>query len=223
MQKFETPTPISTVLDIPAGRIQLIAADRVDTTVEVLPADPTKNRDVKAAERVTVDFSDGVLRVETPEPQSQLFGNSGSVEVTIQLPAGSGLAAKVASGEFRGVGRFGDVTVEAAAGSIKLDETAAAQLTVQAGDVTVGRLGGSAKIGTQKGDIRVTEATGGEVVLTTQAGNVSIDAAPGVSASLDAGTSSGRIQNSLNNTEGAAAQLAIRATTAYGNITARSL
>ncbi len=223
MQKFDTPTPISTVLDIPAGRVQLIAADRVDTTVEVLPADPTKNRDVKAAERVTVGYSDGVLRVETPEPQNQLFGNSGSVEVTIQLPAGSGLAAKVASGEFRGVGRFGDVAVEAAAGSIKLDETAAAQLTVQAGDIAVGRLGGSAKISTQKGDIRIAEATGGEVVLTTQAGNVSIDAAPGVSASLDAGTSSGRIQNSLNNTEGATAQLAIQATTAYGNITARSL
>jgi DUF4097 and DUF4098 domain-containing protein YvlB len=223
MQKFDTPAPISTVLDIPAGRVQFIAADRADTTVEVLPADPTKNRDVKAAERVTVDYSDGVLRVQTPEPEHQLFGNSGSIEVTIQLPAGSGIAAKVASAEVRGVGRLGDVAVEAAHGSIKLDETADAQLTIQAGDVTVGRLGGPAKISTQKGDIRIAEAMGGEVVLTTQAGDVSIDAAPGVSASLDAGTSSGRISNSLNNTDGAAARLAIRATTAYGNVTARSL
>ena len=39
MQKFDTPAPISAVLDIPAGRIQFIAADRADTTVEVLPAE----------------------------------------------------------------------------------------------------------------------------------------------------------------------------------------
>jgi hypothetical protein len=51
---------------------------------------------------------------------------------------------------------------------------------------------------------------------------VSVDAAAGVSASLDAGTSYGRIHNSLKNTEGAAA-LTIHATTAYGDITARSL
>ncbi|GAA4233049.1 hypothetical protein FHR32_004333 [Streptosporangium album] len=38
MQKFDTPTPVTAVLDIPAGRIQFIAADRADTTVEVLPA-----------------------------------------------------------------------------------------------------------------------------------------------------------------------------------------
>lgn len=31
MQKFDTPTPISAVIDIPAGRVQFIAADRADT------------------------------------------------------------------------------------------------------------------------------------------------------------------------------------------------
>ena len=66
MQKFDTPAPISAVLDIPAGRIQFIAADRADTTVEVLPADPAKSRDVKAAEQTTVAYADGVLRITTP-------------------------------------------------------------------------------------------------------------------------------------------------------------
>ena len=42
MQKFDTPAPIATVLDIPAGRIQFIAADRADTTVQVLPANTSK-------------------------------------------------------------------------------------------------------------------------------------------------------------------------------------
>ena len=53
MQKFDTPAPISAVLDIPAGRVQFIAADRADTTVEVRPADASNGRDVKAAEQTT--------------------------------------------------------------------------------------------------------------------------------------------------------------------------
>jgi len=97
MQKFDTPAPVSAVLDIPAGRIQIIAADRADTTVEVRPTDASKSRDVKAAERIDVAFEDGVLRIEAAEAASRILGNSGSVEVTVQLPAGSRVEAKAAS------------------------------------------------------------------------------------------------------------------------------
>jgi len=222
MQKFDTPAPIATILDIPAGRIRFIAADRADTTVEVLPADASKGRDVKAAEQTTVEYGDGVLRIGTAPAKNRILGNSGSIEVTIQLPAGSRIDAKAASAELRGVGRLGDVTFEGAQGTVKLDETASAQLTLQAGDISVGRLGGPAQITTQKGDIRITEALRGTVVLRTEAGDLSVGAAPGVSASLDAGTTYGRIHNALKNTEGAAG-LNIHATTAHGDITARSL
>ncbi|TCO48521.1 putative adhesin [Kribbella antiqua] len=221
MQKFDTTAPISAVLDIPAGRIQVIGADRTDTTVEVRPADASKGRDVKAAEETTAEYVDGVLRIQGPPAKKQILGPSGSVEVTVQLPAGSRVEAKLAAGEFRGVGRLGEVAFEGAAGSVKLDETEAARLTLQAGDITVGRLGGAAEISSQKGDITITEAVRGTVVLRTEAGNISIGA--GTSATLDAGTSYGRIQNTLKNTEGATAELAIKATTSYGDIVARSL
>ncbi|MFF0290212.1 DUF4097 family beta strand repeat-containing protein [Streptomyces sp. NPDC005262] len=223
MQKFDTAAPISAVLDVPAGRIRFIAADRADTAVEVRPADASKGRDVKAAEQISVQYGDGVLRVEAAPAKNRILGNSGSVEVTIQLPVGSRIEAKAASAEFRGVGRLGDVAFEGAQGSVKLDETASARLTLLAGDVSVGRLGGPAEISTQKGDIRIAEAVGGTVVLHTEAGEVSVGAARGVSASLDAGTAYGRIHNALKNTDGAAAGLNIRATTAYGDIVARSL
>ncbi|MFI7410974.1 DUF4097 family beta strand repeat-containing protein [Streptomyces sp. NPDC049627] len=223
MQTFNTPAPISAVLDIPAGRIHFIAADRADTTVEVLPANASKGRDVKAAEQTTVEYADGVLRIDAPAARNQYLGPSGSIEVTVQLPAGSHIEGKAASAEFRGVGRLGDVTFEGAQGPLKLDETASARLTVLAGDVSVGRLGGPAQISTQKGDIRIAEAVRGSVVLTTQMGDVSIDAAHGVSASLDASTGYGRIHNALRNTDGADAELTIRATTSHGDITARSL
>ncbi|MEV0938552.1 DUF4097 family beta strand repeat-containing protein [Streptomyces phaeochromogenes] len=224
MQKFDTPAAISAVLDIPAGRIRFIAADRADTTVEVLPADTSNSRDVKAAEQTEVAYGvDGVLRIEASPAKNRILGHSGSVEVTVQLPVGSRVEAKTAAAEFRGVGRLGDVAFEGAQGSVKLDETASARLTLLAGDVSVGRLGGDAEISTQKGGIHITEAVHGTVELRTEAGEISVGAARGVSASLDAGTTYGRINNALKNTDGADAALSIRATTAYGDITARSL
>ncbi|MET9676058.1 DUF4097 family beta strand repeat-containing protein, partial [Streptomyces sp. NPDC006482] len=223
MQNFATTAAIVTVLDIPAGRIRLIAADRADATVEVLPVDATKSRDVKAAERVTVDFADGVLRIGAAPAKNRVLGNSGSVEVTVQLPAGSRVEAKTAAAELRGVGRLGDVTFEGAQGTVKLDETASAHLALQSGDITVGRLGGAAEISTQQGDITITEAHTGTVTLSTAAGNLTIGAARGVSATLNAATTHGRIDNALKNTDGADAALTIHATTAAGDITARSL
>ncbi|BCL22893.1 DUF4097 family beta strand repeat-containing protein [Streptomyces tuirus] len=222
MQKFDSPAPVSAVLDIPAGRIRLIAADRTDTTVEVLPADPAKSRDVKAAEQIEITHHDGALRIEAPAAKNRILGSSGSVEVTVQLPAGSRVQAKAAAADLRGVGRLGDVEFDAAQGTIKLDETGSARLTLLAGDILVGRLGGPAEISTQKGDLRIAEAVTGAVALRTEQGDITVDAAHGVSAALDAGTGHGRIHNALKNTDGAAG-LTIHATTAHGDITARSL
>ena len=149
MQKFDTPAPISAVLDIPAGRVQFIAADRADTTVEIRPADASKGRDVKAAEQTKAGYSDGVLRIEAPA-KNQYLGSTGAIEVTVQLPAGSRVQAKAASAEFRVVGRLGDVTFEGAYGQTKVDEAASARLTAVAGDVSVGRLTGAAEISTTR-------------------------------------------------------------------------
>ena len=221
MQKFETPAAISAVLDVAAGRVQVIAADRADTVVEVRPADPARSRDVKAAEHTAVEFADGVLRIRTAEPRNQYVGPSGSVEVTVQLPSGSGVQARTASCELRGVGRLGDVAFEGAYRQIKIDEAAGLHLTAVDGDVEVGRLGGPADISTARGDIRIAEATHGRVALRTQTGSISVGAAKGVSASLDAGTTQGRVTNSLKND--GATELHIHATTNQGDITARSL
>ncbi|MDT0465008.1 DUF4097 family beta strand repeat-containing protein [Streptomyces gibsoniae] len=221
MQKFDTPAPVSAVLDIPAGRIRIVAGERADSTVEILPADASKSRDVKAAEQIEVGYDDGVLRIEAAPAKNRILGNSGSVEVTVQLPAGSRIEAKAAA-ELRGVGRFGDVVFEGQQATVELDEVEGARLSTLAGDISVGRLGGPAEISTEKGDLRIAEAVRGTVTLRTQAGDISVGAARGVSASLDAGTAYGRIHNALRNTDGTAA-LDIHATTAHGDITARSL
>ena len=58
-------------------------------------------------------------------------------------------------------------------------------------------------------------------MLRTQSGNITVAAATGVSASLNAGTTHGRISNALKNN--GTAELDIHATTSNGDITARSL
>ena len=171
MQKFDTPAPISAVLDIPAGRIRFIAADRADTTVEVLPAER-----LKPPRREGGGADQGRIQRRRPADRglgarTSTSGRSGSVEVTVQLPAGSRVEAKAASAELRSVGRLGDVTFDGSHASIKLDEAASARLTTVDGDVSVGRLGGDAQISTARGDIQVAEAARGKVVLGTQAGD----------------------------------------------------
>ncbi|MFJ8731489.1 DUF4097 family beta strand repeat-containing protein [Streptomyces bauhiniae] len=221
MRKFDTPAPISAVLEIPAGRVQFIAADRTDTTVEVLPTAPSKNRDAKAAAQTSVTYADGVLRITAPSPDHQFLGPSGSLEVTVQLPAGSHVEGKAAGVELRGVGRLGDIDFEGAYRHIKIDEAAGVRLTALDGAVEIGRLSGPAEVSTARGDIRITEARRGTVVLRTGSGDITIGAAAGVSAALDAAAGHGRVSHALKND--GTAELDIRATTAKGDITARSL
>jgi hypothetical protein len=220
MQNFATTAPIAATLEIPAGRVELIATDRTDTTVEVRPSDPSKNRDVKMASQTTVDYADGVLRIRTPKA-NQVLGPSGSLEVVVHLPVGSRVEAKAGAAELRTVGRLADLSFEGAYRDITVDEAAAVQLTAVDGDVSIGRLTGAARISTSRGAIRVGEAFHGKVELKTLSGDITIGAAAGVSAALDAGTGHGRVTNSLKND--GTTELDIHATTTQGDITARSL
>jgi hypothetical protein len=220
MHTFDTPAPVRVVLAVPAGRVRFAATDRADTGVEVRPADPAKTRDVHSAEHTAVTYADGVLHIQTGEPKSALLGH-GAVEVTVQLPTGSYVQARTEACGLLATGRLGDVAFDGAYREISIEEAASVRLTAVDGDVEVGRLTGPAQISTARGDIRITEAVRGALELRTQMGSITVGAAAGVSAALDAGTTHGRVSNSLKNT--GTTELDIRATTSHGDITARSL
>ncbi|WP_034263545.1 DUF4097 family beta strand repeat-containing protein [Actinospica robiniae] len=222
MQTYATPAPIRTLLQIPAGRVQFIATDRAETTVEIRPADPGKSRDQKAAARTTAEFADGTLRIRTDEPAHPRLGPTGAIEVTVQVPAGSHLKAETAACEVRVVGRMGEIAFDGAHRHIKIDEAAALELTAVDGDVEVGRLTGPARITTARGAIRVAEAARGTLELSTQSGDITVGAIPGSSATLEATTLHGRVHNTLRNSA-ATPDLAIHASTNNGDITAHTL
>lgn len=222
MQKFQTPNPVTVVLDIPAGQIRLVATERTDTVVEVLPAEPSKRRDAKAAAQTKVEFSAGVLRIATADP-NKILGSSGALDVTIALPAGSRVEARAGGAALYSTGRLGEVAFDGGYRAVELDEVDSARIKMHAGDVTIAKLTGPAQLRNGKGDITVAEAAAGALDLRTGMGNLKVAAAPGVSGTLDASSGFGRITNALRNAEGAGAPLFIKATTSHGDIVATSL
>jgi hypothetical protein len=154
------------------------------------------------AEQTTVEYGDGVLRIEA-SAENQILGSSGSIEVTVQLPGGSRIEAKAARAEFRAVGRFGDVTFEGSHGSIKLDEAASVRLTTLAGDVSVGRLNGPAEISIGKGHpdlISLDAASANSAAAQPTCTPPSASGGrhpPGIAVRLDAHTPTCRVRDHL--------------------------
>ena len=65
---------------------------RTDTVVDVAPSDASNDEDRQAAEQTRVEYDDGQLLVKAPKLRSGLSRSSGgSIDVTIELPAGSHL------------------------------------------------------------------------------------------------------------------------------------
>ncbi|WP_043622821.1 DUF4097 family beta strand repeat-containing protein [Nonomuraea candida] len=212
---FDTPQPILAIIDLGAGTLRINAGDRADTVVEVRPSDRDNDADVQAARHVRAEYADGrlVVRadkeggpasgrglsldllVESPADwaRSFLFGE-GSVEVTIDLPAGSrvdaragaGLRCRGPLGEVSYTTSYGDIQVEQA-GRLRLKSThgdisvtrssGPADIAATHGDIRVGTIDGPAVIKNSHGDVRVGEVTG-ELRLNSAYGDITVDRAP---------------------------------------------
>ena len=195
MPTFETPEPILATIEVVAGDLRITARDRADTVVEVRPSDPSHEPDVRAAEQTRVEMTSDGLLVKGPKqrglPRSlvgpSLFGKPGSVDVTIDLPAGSRLRADAGLATLRSTGRLAECQAKTGAGEIDLESTGAADLTTGAGGISVGRVSGRAEIKTGTGRIRLTEIDGpavvqnanGETWIGAVTGNLQVSASNG--------------------------------------------
>src|SRR3989442_7370059 len=121
MQKFDTPSPVAVVLDIPAGCVRFVAGERAETVVDVRPAEASRKRDVKAAEQTAVEYRDGVVRIVTADA-NRILGSSGSLDVTVELPAGSRVEGKAGAAELRSSGRLGEVGLDGAYPVVEVDD-----------------------------------------------------------------------------------------------------
>ncbi|MCX4696192.1 DUF4097 family beta strand repeat-containing protein [Streptomyces sp. NBC_01408] len=206
MPSFDTPEPISATAHVEAGSIQFTASDRLDTVVEVRPRDPKRDQDVRAAGQTEVTYAGGVLTVRTPKQRS-LLGRTGTVDVTVELPTGSGVDMTGAWAQVLGEGRLGEVRVKTSAGDVRLDATGPLHLTASHGSITVDRIEGMAEISTSSGSLRVGTVNG-SAVLKNSHGTTTVGA---VTGDL-------RVSGSNGDIDIARAEASVVATTAHGTL-----
>jgi DUF4097 and DUF4098 domain-containing protein YvlB len=179
MPVFETPEPISVTLELGAGYVRIAASDRTDTVVEVRPSDGSDESDVKAAEQVRVDYTNGTLRVTGPKARAFDFSRrTRSVDVSIELPSGSQVSADVQAGDYRCSGRLGRCRLKTAIGNVWVESSGPTSLDTGAGHVTADAVAGDAEIHTGTGKVQVGEVAGGLVVKNSN-GDTTIDAVTG--------------------------------------------
>ncbi|WP_380279351.1 DUF4097 domain-containing protein [Kitasatospora purpeofusca] len=162
MPSFDTPNPISVTLEFDIGSARITAAKRTDTVVEVRPADPASEVDVRIAEQTKVTCVDGALVLKAPKKRS-IFGRAGSIDVEIEVPAGSEIRGDVPMGDFLLEGVFGDCRLKTSVGRIQVDEAAAVHLRSDHGEVRLRRADGDAEV-----------LSSGRIELTSVAGSLTV-------------------------------------------------
>ena len=166
MPTFDTPEPISVTVEFGVGDLRIVASDRTDTMVEVRPSDPAKKADVTAAEQTRVEYTGGTLLIKAPKNWRQYTfrGGGESVDVQVELPAGSQLRGETGVAALRCRGRLGDCRYKTGIGDIQLERAGAVQLRTGVGDITVERAGGDAELTTGSGSLRIDGIDGTAVV-----------------------------------------------------------
>jgi Putative adhesin len=165
MPTFDTPEPITASIDVVSGDVRVIASDRADTVVDVQPTDPANRDDVRAAERTRVHCAGGLLIVKAPKLRSWApRSDGGSIDVTIELPAGSGVHGAGQLADFRCEGPIGECRIKTGLGFVQLDEVGTLSLKSGTGDVSVDRVTGDADVMTGSGDVRVRELASSAVI-----------------------------------------------------------
>lgn len=209
MPHFDTPEPITADIEPGIGYLTVIAGDRTDTVVEIRPHDPDNESDTDAASRTTVDFAGRTLTVRGPKLSP--FGwskKTRSIDVTIELPAGSHVHAKSGLGDLVATGRLGDISYKTGLGHLHFDEVASLAVSSATGNVVGRRVTGPATITTASGRVHVGEladggvlknsngltvvgAAGGPVKVRSANGDITVEAAAG---DVEARTANGAVR-----------------------------
>jgi DUF4097 and DUF4098 domain-containing protein YvlB len=198
MPTFDTAGPISATIDVAVGDVRISAADGAAAVIDVRPSDASNAEDVKVAEQTRVEYSGERLLVKAPKVRSwRQRSSGGSIDVTIDVPAGSHVRATGQMTDFSADGRLGDCRIRTGMGQIQLDEVATPSLKTGIGDIGVERAADHAELTAGSGDVRARELAASAVIKNSNgdtwvgsaAGDLRIQAANGSIAVDRAGAS----------------------------------
>lgn len=176
MPAFDTPAPVSVGLNLMFGEVRIVASDRAETTVEAYPRDSGDPDDVQAAEQLQIEYADGRLLVNVPEPG----GSGGAVIVAMTVPTGSILHGRGTAVDFLAVGVLGECHLSTGLGDIRLDRTGSLQLAASFGDITVDRAAGSVEATADRGDVHLGQVEGRATIRAMGEGDATVGEVRGV-------------------------------------------
>lgn len=207
MPTFDTSGPVTLSLELNVATVRISATDRRDTVVDVRPTDSRKKSHVEAAEQTRVEFSDGMLLVKSPRRWKAFSfrGNLESIDLDIEVPAGSRLRGNTGMGTIHTSGRLEDCLLKVGMGDIEVDEASApVELHTGMGDIALGRSAGRVDIKTGSGAVRINRVEGalavknanGDTWIGDVTGDVRVSAANGkISVERTAGTVAAKTAN----------------------------
>jgi DUF4097 and DUF4098 domain-containing protein YvlB len=207
MPTFDTPEPISVTLEIVAGDTRVVATDRTDTVVEVRPRNASRSADRKLSEATRVEYAEGRLLVKTPALSGFLVTRTGAIDVTIELPTGSRVRGRTATGGLHAEGSLGECDFRTSSGDITLHEGGPLHLTTYSGRIEVDHAGGDVEAA-GAGRVRIGEIDGtgrikninGSTEIGSAAGDLRLNSANGdidlgqTNATVKAKTANGNIR-----------------------------
>jgi hypothetical protein len=213
--EFPTSDPVDLQVRVPAGDVTVRAAATQTATVTL-----ESNRPGGKAERfldaTRVEFDQGALSIIAPD---RFEGRGGSLDVTVEVPAGSSCLVHTASADVRCTGELsaldvhtasGDVSAErvngvarvsTASGDVYVGGAAGADLESASGDVSIGQASGPVTVSTASGDVRIAGASGTRTEARSTSGDISVAVPRGIGVYLDLSTLSGTAESELEPAE----------------------
>jgi hypothetical protein len=157
--------------------------------VTVSPSSPAKAIDHRGVEQTRIALEGNRLTIIGPKPRISWIGSGpyDSVDVRVELPAGSRLTAEVAVGGIRTVGRLGATRIKNSTGAVDLETTGDLWLRAGHGGATVRMADGGIDVTAAYGQISVGTVTG-DALLKSSYGSVDVGESGGdVEAKLSYG------------------------------------
>ena len=179
-ETFAAPGPLRLDLSLPAGEIGLDAAPVAEAVVELELVRGSE----AAVEEARVELRGDELVVKVDHPQAE-------VRLRLQVPEGSALQAKTASGDIRARGRLGDAEVKSASGDVQLDAVGSLEAKLASGDLEVANVAGEARVDSASGDVDLGETAAG-VNVRTASGDQQVGSV--VEGKIDLSAASGDIR-----------------------------
>jgi DUF4097 and DUF4098 domain-containing protein YvlB len=179
-ETFAAPGPLRLDLSLPAGEIELDAAPVAEAVVELELVRGSE----AAVEEARVELRGDELVVKVDHSHAE-------VRLRLQVPEGSALQAKTASGDVRARGRLGDAEVKSASGDVKLDAVGSLEAKLASGDLEVAQVAGEARVDSASGDVELGETAAG-VNVRTASGDQQVGSV--VEGKVDLSSASGDIR-----------------------------